>query len=287
VHGSFDVAVMPAAGEAGTLVHALGEADLVLTAVGTRALPDVVRRIAPVLAARSRPAWILFCENGRRLAAVHGPAFTAALTPADTVMSRMCRFAEPAERRYAPILPGRGEMLVTEAYDMIPLDRARCAGGPFTSVFSLVDSAEFALWEDVKLFLHNGLHAFVAYHAFLEGTERFPEVPPPILSEARRVMVEEIVPAILAHHPTAVREKLENYGQGLLARFVDPGLDDRIERGIRGVKDKLAPGERLLGGLDYIREAGIEPRLYGTAIEAARRIQAIRTPSNAPGRRGQ
>jgi len=270
VRGAFQVADV--SDRTGPLEAALREADLVLTAVGGRALPEVMRVIAPILTARTRRCWLLFCENGRNIAATFGKDLGPLVDPVDTVMSRMCRFADPGEERYAPAWPDRAEKLVVESYGRIPLDRALCGEGPFAPVFDLVDSADFRMWEDIKLFMHNGLHACVAYHAWLEGTTRFPAVSRSIWSEARCVMQEELVPAIAFHHPAARPGDLEEYGRELLQRFASPCLNDSIERGVRGAAEKLAPGERLLGGRDYILEAGIEPRGYATTIDAARRV---------------
>lgn len=271
VRGAFSAATV---GEE-AFADAVSQAELVLTAAGTRALSDVVKVLAPVLGQSRRRTWVLFCENGLDIAVRFGNAFAARVTPVDTVMSRMCRFAEPGESGYAPLWPGHPERLVAESYPAMPLDRSRCEGGPFTGAFDLVESCEFRMWEDVKLFMHNGMHAFLSYHAFLEGTRRFPEVSPELRAEARRVMREELVPAVLFHHPWARRERIEAYALGLLDRFVDPCFNDSIARGVRGVEEKLAPGERLLAGRDYIREAGIEPRGYADTIEAAHRILEV------------
>ena len=236
---------------------------------------DVVRAMAPVLNSRARRVWLLFCENGMNIAARYRQELGAHVVLVDTVMSRMCRFADPEETGHAPLWPGFNQKLVAEAYDAIPLDRAFCGDGPFTSSFELVERADFRMWEDIKLFMHNGLHAFMSYHAFLEGAKRFPDISAPIRAEALRVMHEELVPAIVFHHSQAKSEKIEVYGRQLLERLVNPHFNDSIERGVRGVAEKLAPGERLLGGRDYIKEAGIEPRGYATTIEAAQRIMRL------------
>jgi mannitol-1-phosphate/altronate dehydrogenase len=272
VRGAFAAASIGSPSEPGALAAALRGADLVLTAAGVRALPGIVSVIAPILNGSERRVWLLFCENGMHVAARHGTAFAPHVTRVDTVMSRMCRFTDPEEAGYAPLWPGGGERLVAEAYAAIPLDRAICRGGPFSPAFTLVESGEFAMWEDIKLFMHNGVHAFLSYHAFLEGTKRFPGISASIRAEALRVMREELVPAILFHHPPARRETVEAYGMELLARFVDPRFNDSIERGVRGAEEKLAPGERLLAGRQYISEAGIQPRGYATTIDAAQRI---------------
>jgi mannitol-1-phosphate 5-dehydrogenase len=277
VKGAFTYALTgdPSAPAGPALAAALEEADLVLTAAGARALPDLIRAISPVLNARRRPAWLLFCENGRDIAARYGAGLGPSVRRVDTVMSRMCRFADSGETGYGPLWPGREERLVAESYSMIPLDRAACEGGPFSSAFTLVDTADFRMWEDVKLFMHNGLHAFVSYHASLLGAKRFPEAPAAVRAEALRVMREELVPAILFHHRQAVRATLEGYGEALLERFSNPWFNDSIERGVRGAAEKLAPDERLLGGRDYISEAGVDPRGYAATIDAARRIAAL------------
>lgn len=248
---------------------ALADADLVLTATGRRQLDAVVARIAPALSARSRRVWLLFCENGHDLAATYQPAFGAAVVCVDTVMSRMCRWADADEPGYAPLWPGCAERLVVEDYDLLPLDAERCAEGPFGAAFTLVSPDEFSLWQDAKRYLHNGMHAYVAYHAALAGATRFPQAPRAIRREAREVMLSEVLPALLRAHPLARRDALTAYAEGLLARFFSATFNDSIARGVRGTADKLAPGERLLKGCDLIRRAGIEPVGYGSTVAAA------------------
>jgi mannitol-1-phosphate/altronate dehydrogenase len=269
VEGDFSFAIMDG-GPA--IAAALASADLVLTAVGARALPSVVSAIRGILNGRSDKVWILFCENGLNVAASQRPAFAPHVTVVDTVMSRMCRFGEPAEDALVPLWPGHDVRLVVESYEYLPVDKELCQRGPFSPVFDLVESADFALWEHVKLFMHNGMHAYVSYHAHLEGAARFPQVSPRIRAEAERVMLEEVVPAILFHHRQARRETIHAYGRELLARFFDPCFDDSIERGVRGVREKLAPGERLVAGADFIRAAGIEPRGYASTVAAGHEI---------------
>jgi mannitol-1-phosphate/altronate dehydrogenase len=139
-------------------------------------------------------------------------------------------------------------------------------------MFSLVSHAEFLLWEDIKLYMHNGIHAFVSYHAFLEDAELFTDTSHRIRHAARQVILEELVPAIVRTHPYARQEEIEEYGLGLLERFFNPFFGDTIERGVRGVADKLTPDERLVGGCEYIKRAGIEPRGYARTIQAAEEI---------------
>lgn len=272
VTGAFNIASADGP-DAASFDRALQESDLVLTATGVESLDSVVSRISTPRNASAKRAWLLFCENGRH-AATYAPRFGDKTVLVDTVMSRMCRFGDPVETGYEPLGPKSTDSLVVEDHDFLPLDVGLCSSGPFGPAFSLVPHAEYACWEDVKMFLHNGMHAFVSYRAYLEGARLFVDTPDWIRQKARQVMLDEVIPAIVHTHPVANRAELEHYGFGLLDRFFNPWFRDTIERGVRGVEEKLVPGARLRAGCEYIRRAGIEPRgFYGT-VEAAMEILA-------------
>ncbi len=168
--------------------RALVEADLVLTATSRKLLDGMVAGIAPAMNPRRHKGWLLFCENGRNIATSYATCFGPQTVLVDTVMSRMCRFAGPDESEYGPLWDGCDASLVVEDYGYIPLDVDLCSSGPFSSAFSTVSHEEFLCWEDVKVYLHNGVHAFVAYHAFLEGVRFFRDVPSSIREHARSVL---------------------------------------------------------------------------------------------------
>jgi mannitol-1-phosphate/altronate dehydrogenase len=274
VTGHFQVIFTDRPEGRGELDQALPEADLVLTATGRRLLDDVVAMIAPAMNGRAKKGWLLFCENGRHIAASYARSFGPQTVLVDTVMSRMCRFGSAQEGAYQPLWTGSDRALIVESYSFLPLSADLCRSGPFGPMFSVIPHAEFLLWDDIKLYMHNGMHAFVSYHAFLEGAELFTDTPLWIRTEARQVMLEEVVPAIVRNHACAREEEIEEYGLSLLGRFFNPFLGDTIERGVRGVAAKLAPHERLMGGCEYIKRAGIEPRGYAKTIEAAKEILA-------------
>jgi mannitol-1-phosphate/altronate dehydrogenase len=274
VVGQFQVALTDTVDGRLELDQALRDADLVLTATGRQILDDVVAMIAPAMNGRAKKGWLLFCENGQHIAASYTHSFGPRTVLVDTVMSRMCRFGSAKEGTYQPLWPGSDRALISESYSFLPLNAELCRSGPFGSMFSLVSSADFLLWEDIKLLMHNGMHAFVSYHAFLEGAKLFTDTPQQTRDEARHVMLEELVPAIVRTHTCACREEIEAYGLALLRRFFNPFFGDTIERGVRGVAAKLAPDERLVSGCAYIRRAGIEPRGYTKTIEAAKEILA-------------
>jgi mannitol-1-phosphate/altronate dehydrogenase len=193
----------------------------------------------------------------------------------------MCRFGEPGETAYTALWPDHDAALVVEEYSFLPIDSQVCSSGPFSSAFTLVSHEDFLRWRDIKLYMHNGMHAFVSYRASLEGVKFFPQVSQELRDEARLAVLEEVLPAILHAHPLTNRRELEEYGLGLLSRFFSPIFNDSIERGVRGARDKLTPTERLVGGCSFIRKAGIEPRHYSTAVDAARQVLALQDGEQA------
>lgn len=272
VAGSFEAVLSDTPEGLARLRDKVSTADLVLTCVGRKSLQRVLASVACVMN-DCRKNWVLLCENGFHLAEQHAGCLPPQAVLVDTVMSRMCRFAGPEDKEvYAPLWPGSSDALAVEEYAFLPLNSVVVQGGPFSSVFSLVRPEEFLLWEHIKLFLHNGLHAFVACHAHLEGIKHFCEVPIAIRDRAEEVALREVVPAILKTHACARPEQVEDYAHALLQRFFNPHLNDSIERGIRGIEEKLLPGERLLGGCEFIARAGIEPRGYASTVVAAKRI---------------
>ncbi len=116
------------------------------------------------------------------------------------------------------------------------------------------------------------MHAFVSYHAFLENVKLFADVPLEIRNRAREIALTEVAPAIARTHPDVSAEVIESRALDLLERFYNPYFNDTVARGVRGAAEKLAPGERLRGGVDYILRAGLNPSGYASTIAAAEAI---------------
>jgi len=276
ISGVFQTVVSDASGGRDQLAQALLQADLVLTATGRKFLDGIVADIAGMLNKRQQKTWLLFCENGRDIAAYYRKDFQPQIVLVDTVMSRMCRFADATqEKQFPPLWPGSDTALVVEQYSNLPVDGNLCRPGPFSSAFSMVSREEFLCWEDVKFYLHNGVHAFVSYHAFLEGARFYPQTSASIRQKAREVVMEEVVPAIVKTHAVADREEIERYGLELLDRFFNPFFNDSIARGVRGAAQKLSPDERLVSGCEFIKKAGLDPRGYASTIDAARKVMQM------------
>ena len=235
VDGLFRVLFLDRDGDHEELDSRLRETDLIFTAVGRKNLDNVLIELAPRLVERQRKVWLLFCENGRGLAERYSNRTGRHTVALDTVMSRMCRFAGEGEReRYESMWPGESLWLAVEQYSHLPLDGSLCGDGPFNEAFSLMSAEQFRMWQDIKLFLHNGMHAFISYHAYLDGVRFFPEVPLPLCRRAHWVAMSEIVPALAHRHACARLDDLQRFTDALFDRLLNPSFHDSIERGIRG-----------------------------------------------------
>ncbi len=272
VEGNFSIILTDIQDGAEKLESAIKEASLVFTVTGRGILKSIVDKISPAMNIVDDKKWLLFCENGLNIADDYLKYFNSNTTLADTVMSRMCRFADSHEKQYLPMNGANSPGLVVESYSYIPLESNLCATGPFSSSFTFVNGEEFLCWEDIKVYMHNGMHAYATYHSYLENIQSMKDAPVRIRENAQKVMLEEVVPAVAFNHPAFDRDFLYEYGFNLIQRFFNPYFNECVERGVRDVRGKLTPGERLLGGCEYIRKSGIEPVGYSSTIKAAHKI---------------
>lgn len=271
VQGQFNTFNLDQDNEKNDFYEALTEADLIFTAVGNQNLPGIISEIASILNSQLRENYILICENGRNLAQTYQKYFKKSKV-FDTVMSRMCRFAALEEKNYISLLKSLPDKLVVESYDYLPLNHGACSPERFSPVFTLIEPEIFATWEDIKFFAHNGIHAFIAYHAFLKGYKYFSDVDQKLKEKAEKTMFNEIIPALHRAHPHFPFRELNEYGENLLERIYNPFFHDSIERGIRGILEKLKPNERLVSGLRFIYHQGIKPVHFASAILAGYKI---------------
>jgi mannitol-1-phosphate 5-dehydrogenase len=133
-----------------------------------------------------------------------------------------------------------------------------------------MEDAEFAAQEDVKMWAHNGLHAFLAYLGTLRGVEYFCDLEAGVLAMASDMLRDEVGAALLRKHGAALdRNFWCNYAPTILRRIICRGLHDAVARGARDPMRKLEPWERLISGLRGIAGQGIEPVFYATGVAAA------------------
>lgn len=271
-----------AADDTSAVGAALAAAEIVFTAVGE---PNL-RRIAPVLAGAvcrrtpGAPLRILCCENGVEIAArlaehvEHelGKALGGRARIGDTVMGRMCRIVPPPLEGLEPVGQGVEWAVAAEPFFGIPVEKSILEGlEPVPAAFQAVAAEEFCALEDVKMFAHNGLHAFLAFLGHLRGRQFFCELreEPEVIEMAGRLLLDEVGQALFAKHgPALDRNYYLNYVPAILRRITCPGLHDSIARGIRGAMRKLEPWERMVYSLRSVAQQGIVPEMYATGLAA-------------------
>jgi mannitol-1-phosphate/altronate dehydrogenase len=133
---------------------------------------------------------------------------------------------------------------------------------------------EFSAWEDIKLYGHNGVHAFLGYLGKLRGYRYYYECGKDreLMEMARRMLEDEVGNAIFARYNAIGSSEYRNYTTALLRRIICPFFGDIIDRGCRRSKEKLLLEERFISGMRFISKMGYIPRRYALMTAAAVRI---------------
>lgn len=229
------------------LVAAIATADIVTTAVG----PNVLKFIAPAIAAgilardASRPPLsVMACENAigatdllREQVEQHGdPAAIAA----------RARFANTAVDRIVPEQPGGTLDVTVEPYSEWAVE-----SGPFGDALPDIEGAHFvpdlAPYIERKLYTVNTGHATTAYFGHLAGAATVAEaLADRTVRTAVEFALEDTAEYLIAKHDFE-RGTQVRYVETTLDRFLNPALDDRVERVGREPIRKLGRHERFIG----------------------------------------
>jgi mannitol-1-phosphate/altronate dehydrogenase len=251
--------------EAAIREHIAG-ARIFYTAVGIRNLDSALGYLSERIEGRRENIYILCAENGENITEHWRARTPENVHLLDTVMGRMCRLEEHAAPDYAPVEPEIPWGVVGEAlYDM-PLSNEYADPEVFHSkAFLFVPPKEFHARDRIKLYAHNGLHFYVAAMGRLRGVERFSDLADDaeVTGAARDLLHKEIAPALWKDCGEAVgREAFDAYMERLPGRLFSKTLRDHIARGVRGIQDKFAGNERIMGGLRLLKANGVKPNHY-------------------------
>lgn len=254
----------------------IAEARIFFTSVGIRNFDKAMAYLAERLEAREDDVYILCAENGEDITESWRERTPSNIHLLDTVMGRMSRIEERAAPDYAPVVPSLEWGVVGEAFYGMPLsDRYYNAEVFHSDAFQFVSDEEFHARDRVKLYAHNGLHCFIAVQGRLRGLERFSDMAgDPKVERAARALLDEEIGAALWKEcgPHLDRQHLTEYFANLPGRLLSPTLRDHVARGIRGLSDKFAPNERIIGGLELLLRNGIEPERYLDFLADALRV---------------
>ncbi len=258
---------------------AVARADVIGTAVGAKILPLVLRSVAQGLVRRETPVSILFCENLHGAAALARRELTAALPPGFPLAARV-GLVETSIGKMVPLMPAEARArdpleVWCEAYNLIVADRAGFVG-PIPDVPGLELKACFAAYVDRKLYVHNLGHATCACHGHLRGcTFLWQAIADPAVAAETRAVMEATARALIHRYPGEFDAAGQQaHVEDLLRRFGNRALGDTVFRVGRDLPRKLAPGDRFIGGLRLVAEAGGDLQPLCRAVAAALRFCA-------------
>ena len=261
----------------------ISQARIFFTAVGIHNLNRALSYLAERLEGRTDAIYILCAENGENIADEWRVRLPGNIHVCETVMGRMCRIEEYAAPDYAPVTPDIPWGVVGEAFFGMPLSYRNHEPEVFHSdAFQFMPEQEFHARDRVKLYAHNGLHFFLAVHGRLRGADRFSDLADDreVVAAAHELLENEIAPALWKDCASAIgKETFDEYIEQLPGRLLSHTLRDQITRGVRGITDKFAPNERVIGGLRLLLNNGVKPDRYldllACGLEVTRRDVSV------------
>ena len=264
--------------DAARVTQAVAGADLIVTAVGVRALPAVAAALAAGLNLRAAehaiPIDILLCENQWHAASLMRGLLEPHLTSGgrayceahvglvETVIGRMVPAPTDAQRAEDPLL------IVAEPCTELPVARAMLRADP-PPLPGLILADNFEAYEARKLYLHNMSHAALAYlgfergHGYLWQCAADPEV-----SGVGRAALAEVIPALAAEY-NLPEDGLHAFADDLLGRFANRLLGDTVARVAADPRRKLRPEDRLVGAANLCLKHDIMPTALAKIIWSA------------------
>lgn len=282
------------------LIEALAGADEIATAIPSvqhyvSDAPGSVHRLLAeglrLKASRAGPAAVIYAaENHNRAAEIleesvlggipsaERPAVLSRVRFLNTVIGKMSGIVDAAQpRRLSPIAPGLDSSFLVEAFNRILISKIDFdEGTPFRrGIGCFLEKADLLPFEEAKLYGHNATHALAAYLGAVKGVRWITELRgfPAIMDFLRTAFIEESGKTLIRRHagidPLFTGEGYRDYADDLLARMVNPFLQDSVERVGRDPARKLAWDDRLIGTMRAALAEGVTPRRYAVGAAAA------------------
>lgn len=250
----------------------------IFTAVGGSRLPEVGRRLAPLLAGRwhRRPdaaVNVVTCENWVRPGAVLREHIERALPAAwrersrdllgvaEATVLRSCMEPTPEEAARDPWT------VRAQDYWQLQLDQEALVA-PLPQAAGLRPEPRFARALERKLYTYNAASATLAFLGVFRGYRYLHEA-------AQDADIDRIVRQVLDESGTAVcrrygyrPEDQRRFAQQALDKYANPEILDPLERNVRDPLRKLGPNDRLVGPARLCLEVGLAPRALALATAA-------------------
>ncbi len=248
------------------IAEACAEAIVGATAVGVNTLPSIAPMLAEGLRERlahnKPPLNLLLGENELRAYQILREALPAELLGAVGLVRCV------VGRQVVAELPTEPLGVRADRYDRLLVD-ADTIQGELPPIEGVQPVRPFEIYFLRKLYVHNGLHALIAYlgaqkgYATIQHALSDPEIRA-LFKEAAGALeraLQKAFPFDPEEHHQAVDE--------ILARIQNPLLDDPIARVAREPLRKLRPHDRLVGAYRLVQAQGEESEPFRQAILAA------------------
>lgn len=208
----------------------------------------------------------------------------------NTVIGKMSGIITDAQeiQRLAvdPMTPGASKAILVEAFNRILISRITMPGfHRGITVFS--EKHDLLPFEEAKLYGHNAIHALIGYLAHQRRLTTMAQVArhQDILAIARSAFLDESGVALCRKYaamgdPLFTPAGYAAYADDLLARMVNPNLNDLVVRVIRDPQRKLAWTDRLYGTMRLALQQGVRPVNMARGAAAAVCYMLDRKPAD-------
>jgi mannitol-1-phosphate 5-dehydrogenase len=257
------------------VIDEITSADLMATAIGPDALPQIYEIIAASIKKRDKPLNILICENLRHMSRVVRSGLKNYF-PKSYPFSKWVGLIETTIGKMVPLMPEaireKDPLLIwAEAYNLLFVDKNGFIGD-IPKVDEMIAKENFDAYVDRKLFIHNLGHAVIAYAGYFTNPSHpyiWQAISLKPIEEVVRAAMWESGQALIKEYPGEFDEQIQReYIEDLIQRFNNPHLNDTVYRVGRDIPRKLGPNERLIGASMMDIKHGIIPRYTALAIAA-------------------
>ncbi len=178
------------------------------------------------------------------------------------------------------VSPGLARAFLVESFNRILISRIRFGEAPDADPFErgiavFQEKNDLLPFEEAKLYGHNATHALAAYLGSVRGVQRIADLRrfSGVMRFLRAAFLEESGGSLIRKHPGIdplfTPEGYREYADDLLARMVNPFLQDTVERVGRDPERKLGWDDRLTGTVRLALRQGLRPWRYAFGIAAA------------------
>ncbi len=255
------------------LREAFLRAKIASTALGVNVLPQVASTLIEGLRARVEagmpPLVLLLGENDVNADQTLADALAQAVSPEETDLLQHLNLVRTViGRQVVAELPGDPPGVRADRYSKLPID-ADALREPLPPLEGVQPVRPFIAYVQRKLYVHNGLHALIAYSGAEKGYTTIQEaLQDPEIRALYRRGAEALERALLKAYPFEPAEHRETI-QDILQRIEDPHLNDPIARVAREPLRKLRPDDRLVGAYRLLKEQTEDAEPFWRAIQSA------------------